>query len=66
MVFPESWKRSCPNFYAHDCKSIYKYGGKKLLSSEPTILAKNYNKQSTWHVPGKKLGQVRLLQLREY
>ena len=20
MVFPESWKRSCPNFYAHDCK----------------------------------------------
>ena len=22
MVLPESWKRSCPNFYAHDCKSI--------------------------------------------
>jgi hypothetical protein len=21
MVFPESWKRSCPNFYAHDCIS---------------------------------------------
>ena len=21
MVFPESWKRSCPNFYAHDCSS---------------------------------------------
>ena len=21
MVFPESWKRSCPNFYAHDCNS---------------------------------------------
>ena len=21
MVFPESWKRSCPNFYAHDCTS---------------------------------------------
>ena len=21
MVFPESWKRSCPNFYAHDCRS---------------------------------------------
>ena len=20
MVFLESWKRSCPNFYAHDCK----------------------------------------------
>jgi len=20
MVFPESWKRSCPNFYAHDCR----------------------------------------------
>ena len=20
MVFPESWKGSCPNFYAHDCK----------------------------------------------
>ena len=20
MVFPESWKRSCPNVYAHDCK----------------------------------------------
>ena len=19
MFFPESWKRSCPNFYAHDC-----------------------------------------------
>ena len=19
MVLPESWKRSCPNFYAHDC-----------------------------------------------
>ena len=19
IVFPESWKRSCPNFYAHDC-----------------------------------------------
>ena len=23
MVFPESWKRSCPNFYAHDCM-LYK------------------------------------------
>ena len=23
MVFPESWKRSCPNFYAHDCKCKY-------------------------------------------
>ena len=24
MVFPESWKRSCPNFYAHDCmNSLY-------------------------------------------
>ena len=22
MVFPESWKRSCPNFYAHDCMSV--------------------------------------------
>ena len=22
MVFPESWKRSCPNFYAHDCIMI--------------------------------------------
>ena len=22
MVFPESWKRSCPNFYAHDCNLI--------------------------------------------
>ena len=21
MVFSESWKRSCSNFYAHDCKS---------------------------------------------
>ena len=20
MIFPESWKRSCPNFYANDCK----------------------------------------------
>ena len=20
MVFPESWKRCCPNFYAHDCR----------------------------------------------
>ena len=23
MVFPESWKRSCPNFYAHDCNLLY-------------------------------------------
>ena len=23
MVFPESWKRSCPNFYAHDCIIIF-------------------------------------------
>ena len=22
MVFPESWKRSCPNFYAHDCMHL--------------------------------------------
>ena len=22
MVFPESWKRSCPNFYAHDCTQV--------------------------------------------
>ena len=22
MVFPESWKRSCPNFYAHDCSFL--------------------------------------------
>ena len=21
-VFPESWKRSCSNFYAHDCMSF--------------------------------------------
>ena len=24
MVFPESWKRSCPNFYSHDCKYFEK------------------------------------------
>ena len=24
MVFPESWKRSCPNFYAHDCSKHFK------------------------------------------
>ena len=23
MVFPESWKRSCSNFYAHDCNHIF-------------------------------------------
>ena len=23
IVFPESWKRSCPNFYAHDCKKPF-------------------------------------------
>ena len=23
MVFPESWKRSCSNFYAHDCTLIW-------------------------------------------
>ena len=23
MVFPESLKRSCPNFYAHDCRNIF-------------------------------------------
>ena len=23
MVFPESWKRNCPNFYAHDCIANY-------------------------------------------
>ena len=23
MVFPESWKRSCPNFYAHDCTMFF-------------------------------------------
>ena len=28
MVFPESWKRSCPNFYAHDCTQ------RKLLNFE--------------------------------
>ena len=22
MVFPESWKRICPNFYAHDCNWV--------------------------------------------
>ena len=22
MIFPESWKRGCPNFYAHDCRFI--------------------------------------------
>ena len=22
MVFPESWKRSCSNFYAHNCRSF--------------------------------------------
>ena len=25
MVFPESWKRSCPNFNAHDCRASYKH-----------------------------------------
>ena len=25
MGFPESWKRSCPNFYAHDCICIAPY-----------------------------------------
>ena len=23
IVFPESWKRSCPNFYAHDCIPLF-------------------------------------------
>ena len=22
MFFPESWRRSCPNFYAHDCSRV--------------------------------------------
>ena len=25
MVLPESWKRSCLNFYAHDCTYLQKY-----------------------------------------
>ena len=29
MVFPESWKRSCPNFYAHDCTYVVKAQGIK-------------------------------------
>ena len=32
MVFPESWKRSCPNFYAHDCTII------KNDHNEPTLI----------------------------
>ena len=27
MVFPESWKRSCLNFYAHDCSTVVMYRG---------------------------------------
>ena len=25
MVFPESWKRRCPNFYAHYCSYVKNY-----------------------------------------
>ena len=34
MVFPESWKRSCPNFYAHDCisHSLYIYQSRRWYS----------------------------------
>ena len=31
MLFPESWKRSCPNFYAHDC--IITCGGEDEIIS---------------------------------
>ena len=27
MVFPESWKKSCLNFYAHDCSRVVIYKG---------------------------------------
>ena len=27
MVFPESWKRSCPNFYAHNCRKTFEIRG---------------------------------------
>ena len=33
MVFPESWKRSCPNFYAHDCNpmaNLWNFHKKKM------------------------------------
>ena len=38
MVFPESWKRSCPNFYAHDCMYV-------LLRTQKTCSADYINKR---------------------
>ena len=32
MVFQEFWKRSCPNFYAHDCNNVSRYVLSNLLS----------------------------------
>ena len=39
MVFPESWKRSCLNFYAHDCKPLLIINH-RFRSSEKFLLIK--------------------------
>ena len=38
MVFPESWKRSCPNFYAHDLMGGFICTFWYSLSSTSSIL----------------------------
>ena len=38
MVFPESWKRSCPNFYAHDCISSVTNKLTLFWTANPNIL----------------------------
>ena len=47
MVFPESWKRSCPNFYAHDCKYfccsyLYVFNPCSLCMSTFTLSIQSY------------------------
>ena len=37
IVFPESWKRSCPNFYAHDC--TYNSAGYRYFSPTSYVIS---------------------------
>ena len=47
IVFPESWKRSCPNFYAHDCTRFRTWQKENLRIH--TLYVSWSKKKSFWY-----------------
>ena len=64
IVFPESWKRRCPNFYAHDCIYIHSwlttYLSKNLMNTSLMSSIYSFRSQAYKRRKGAAAGTIEI------